>query len=288
MGAARSLGLFAALFLVAGARAANSSDAEVSFDTNLKSESEFKKSIDEIDGSLDKVNGLVRKKSLVVHRLRLRTTGPQYLWEDENAAAAPRQALLKYSELELKSLLRQIEILGQKKEELLGDLELFRLRDEEQQAQPLTVVVKRKPTGKVENFSCAKMFAEPQQDKLRVKDPFGIHKDKETGLSWRNPGWWISDIKEQVRACASGTVAFSGNITGRGHVLLLDHGNGVMTMYANMNNDNSSNLTKGDRVVAGAPLGTVQDKLFFEIRKQGEATDPKLSLGASMLSHFQF
>lgn len=57
-----------------------------------------------------------------------------------------------------------------------------------------------------------------------------------------------------VRAPAAGTVIEQGNYFFTGHTVFLDHGQGLITMYAHLN---SITVEKGQRVAQGDQLGTV-------------------------------
>lgn len=81
-----------------------------------------------------------------------------------------------------------------------------------------------------------------------------------------------------IYAIQRGSVVFSGRQRGYGNVIILEHDNYVMTVYAH----NESNLVRlGDNVDKGQPIGTVGNSgtssgshLHFEYRVQGKAIDP--------------
>lgn len=82
----------------------------------------------------------------------------------------------------------------------------------------------------------------------------------------------------QVRAIHGGRVVFADWLRGSGLLVILDHGNGYLSLYGH----NQSLLKDaGDIVKAGEPIATVgnsggQDTpaLYFAIRQQGHPTDP--------------
>ncbi len=89
-----------------------------------------------------------------------------------------------------------------------------------------------------------------------------------------------SPIGRQVRTIHNGTILFSDWLKGYGLLTVIDHGNGYMSLYAH-----NQTLLKsvGDRVETGEPIALVgqsggQDQagLYFEIRHQGKAVNPKL------------
>jgi septal ring factor EnvC (AmiA/AmiB activator) len=87
-------------------------------------------------------------------------------------------------------------------------------------------------------------------------------------------------IGRQVQTIHNGTILFSDWLKGYGLLIVIDHGNGYMSLYAH-----NQTLLKsvGDRVETGEPIALVgqsggQDQagLYFEIRHQGKAVNPEL------------
>jgi len=97
------------------------------------------------------------------------------------------------------------------------------------------------------------------------------------GPPWK--GLFIrSQSGQEVRAVASGRVVFSDWLRGFGNLLIIDHGQGYLTIYGN----NESVLKEvgelvrtGDAVATvGASGGNQESGLYFEIRHKGKAFDP--------------
>ena len=113
--------------------------------------------------------------------------------------------------------------------------------------------------------------------KGRILHRFGTRK--QGYLKWK--GVLISaPISQQVQTIHNGTVLFSDWLKGYGLLTVIDHGNGYMSLYAH-----NQTLLKavGDRVETGEPIaligqsgGLEQSGLYFEIRHQGKALNPKL------------
>ncbi|EKA5636550.1 peptidoglycan DD-metalloendopeptidase family protein [Vibrio navarrensis] len=84
---------------------------------------------------------------------------------------------------------------------------------------------------------------------------------------------------QQVKAVYPGTVVFAEYLRGYGLVVLLDHGKGDMTLYGY----NQALLKKeGDKVTAGEVIALAGDtggqnrpSLYFEIRRNSEAQNPR-------------
>ncbi|MBU2924914.1 peptidoglycan DD-metalloendopeptidase family protein [Colwellia sp. C2M11] len=113
--------------------------------------------------------------------------------------------------------------------------------------------------------------------KGRLLRSFG--SKKQGYLKWKGVLLGAS-IGSQVQAIYNGTVIFSDWLKGYGLLTVIDHGNGYMSLYAH-----NQTLLKsvGDRVETGEPIALVgqsggQDRpgLYFEIRHQGKAVNPKL------------
>lgn len=113
--------------------------------------------------------------------------------------------------------------------------------------------------------------------KGKVLRSFG--SKKQGHLKWKGVLLGAS-IGKQVQTVHNGTVIFSDWLKGYGLLTVIDHGNGYMSLYAH-----NQTLLKsvGDRVETGEPIALVgqsggQDQagLYFEIRHQGQAVNPRL------------
>ena len=87
---------------------------------------------------------------------------------------------------------------------------------------------------------------------------------------------------EPVHAVRDGQVAYADWYKGYGKLMILDHGNGFYTLYGNLSR---LDLNRGAQAVGGQVIGLAGDtgslkgsKLYFEIRRNGEAQDPLLWL----------
>ncbi|NIR58016.1 MAG: peptidoglycan DD-metalloendopeptidase family protein [Gammaproteobacteria bacterium] len=82
----------------------------------------------------------------------------------------------------------------------------------------------------------------------------------------------------EVRAVARGRVAFADWLRGFGLLIIVDHGDGFMSLYGH---NQSLYKETGNWVEGGQPIATVgasggrdRSGLYFEIRRQGEPVDP--------------
>jgi septal ring factor EnvC (AmiA/AmiB activator) len=109
--------------------------------------------------------------------------------------------------------------------------------------------------------------------------PYGRYKDKEFNEMVDNSGIQIGARQgTPFRAVAAGRVRFADWFKGYGKLVILDHGEGYYSLYAQAD---ELDVSVGEKVAAGQILGTVGDtgslvgtSLYFEIRKNGVPQDP--------------
>ncbi len=97
------------------------------------------------------------------------------------------------------------------------------------------------------------------------------------GLTWR--GLFIAARSgEQVRAIAPGRVVFADWLRGFGNLLILDHGDGYMSLYGyneTLYKQVGQSIAGGEVVAAvGNSGGSADSGLYFEMRHQGRPFDP--------------
>jgi murein hydrolase activator len=109
-----------------------------------------------------------------------------------------------------------------------------------------------------------------------LRNRFGSPRE-DSGLAWK--GLFIAAPNGQdVKAIAAGRVVFADWLRGFGNLLIIDHGDSYMSLYAN-----NETLFKqvGDAVRGGESVAQVGDSggsaksgLYFELRYRGKALDP--------------
>ncbi|TYT26686.1 peptidoglycan DD-metalloendopeptidase family protein [Luteimonas viscosa] len=81
-----------------------------------------------------------------------------------------------------------------------------------------------------------------------------------------------------VRAVADGTVVFAEWMTGYGMILIVDHGNGAMSLYAHCETllkEPGTTVKRGDAVATvGNSGGQGRPALYFELRRNGQPVNP--------------
>ena len=81
-----------------------------------------------------------------------------------------------------------------------------------------------------------------------------------------------------VKAVADGTVVFSDWMNGYGQILIIDHGNGYMSLYAHneaLLRDAGTQVKRGDTVASvGSSGSSGATALYFELRRNGDPVNP--------------
>jgi septal ring factor EnvC (AmiA/AmiB activator) len=117
----------------------------------------------------------------------------------------------------------------------------------------------------------------------RVLTRFGMQRHPEFGTMIYRRGIDITVRSgEDVHAVRSGQVAYADWYKGYGRLVIVDHGDGMYTMYGHLS---QLAVVGGDQVKQGQVIGQAGDtgslkgpRLYFEIRRNGVAEDPLLWL----------
>jgi len=198
-----------------------------------------------------------------------------------------RAVEIKKAELETRKR-RKAEILGS----VRGEKSLYEqaLRELEESSVSLWAMIKKAEREKKVVTAAAvprRPAATTVPEKSRLPWPvegqvltrFGIQRHPQFGTTVFRRGIEIeAHDGESVRAVSDGQVAYADWYKGYGELVILEHGNGLYTLYGNLSR---LELKKGDWVTRGKVIGLAGDtgslkgsKLYFEIRKNGEAQDP--------------
>lgn len=106
----------------------------------------------------------------------------------------------------------------------------------------------------------------PIRDGGRVSSAFGYRKDPFTGAAKFHNGIDIAAAEgTRVYPAKGGEVIFSGHQPGYGNIVVVDHGNGLVTKYAH---------NRVNRVAEGDRVGT--DTVLAEVGSTGRSTGPHL------------
>lgn len=113
----------------------------------------------------------------------------------------------------------------------------------------------------------------------RRSSGFGLRVHPVTGVTRLHAGLDIAaPTGEPIRAAAAGRVSFVGGLGGYGTTVMLDHGGGMVTVYAHQS---ATAVSTGKVVAAGDVIGSIGatgvatgPHLHFEVRVDGTASDP--------------
>ena len=90
------------------------------------------------------------------------------------------------------------------------------------------------------------------------------------------PWLMLDGDSRAVCAAAAGTVTAVSKLSDGRYGLLVDHGQGLESVYANLT---EASVQMGDAVSRAQVLGACEGGLYFELRQDGESVDPTERLG---------
>jgi septal ring factor EnvC (AmiA/AmiB activator) len=197
-------------------------------------------------------------------------------------------ASLAESRAQLDETLERLQQQRENRSELIASLDArigddeARLRELEENREDLVLLLERleNALADIPTDLGARMGVAQQKGRLPmpadgpVQHAFG--QRRAGTLHWQ--GWLIGlEPGSDVRTVAYGRVAFADWLRGYGLMLIIDHGDGFLSLYGN----NESLLAEvGDWVEPGERIGVVgtnpgtSQGLYFELRKDGKAVDP--------------
>ncbi len=155
------------------------------------------------------------------------------------------------------------------------------LEKAEQDLKKLIASLPKQEKGNVDFFKTKLIF--PVEGKIVGK--FGFKKDPKYGTITKNNGIDIAaSFGENVKVVADGKVVFADNFLGYGKMVIVDHGNGFISLYAHLSTisvEVGNNLRQGDIVGLVGDTGSLDEpQLHFEIRRNGQPVDPMHYLGS--------
>lgn len=224
-------------------------------------------SINELKQVLDTLDSMQAKINIELTALDEVQTKQQGLLDDLTQQREERQGLID-------DLASQIDT----NESRLDELQANR-RDLEALLERLSDALADIPADLGQRLGPAELKGKlPMPLNGRVKHAYG--QPRSAGLRWL--GWLIAaNSGSEVRAIAYGRVAYADWLRGYGLLMIIDHGDGFLSLYAN---NESLLFDVGDWVEPGSIISTVGSStlnvngLYFEIRKDGKALDPAIWL----------
>ncbi|HYJ19385.1 MAG TPA: peptidoglycan DD-metalloendopeptidase family protein [Burkholderiales bacterium] len=227
---------------------------------------------------LDKLTGETRRKSTELRALQDEESQQKQKLEKEKAE---RQRVYAEVSSDIEKSRQQLSTLKKDEERLTALME--RLAKE----AAARANAKKKPGKRLTNKALPDAetgAGEFRQLKGRLRLPvigeltnrFGSQR-QDSGLSWK--GLFISaKTGREVKAIASGKIVYADWLRGFGNLLILDHGDGYMSLYGNNESllkQAGEDAKAGDTIASvGASGGNPESGLYFELRYQGKPFDP--------------
>ncbi|RFF26833.1 MULTISPECIES: murein hydrolase activator EnvC [unclassified Wenzhouxiangella] len=227
---------------------------------------------------------LSRNRLAAIEELRESVTELEQIRSDLSAEADRLAQLLS----ERKQSTRRLESAMEEREEALGaiDQRLARHRDQladlERDAAELSRLLERlsdvladvPPEVDIPPFP--ELRGELDMPVAgRVLEAFGDQRSEE--LQWS--GWLIeAETGDEVKSIAHGRVAYAEWLRGYGLLMIIDHGDEFMSLYAHneaLMLDVGDWVAPGDVIaLAGRSGGVDEPAVYFELRKAGRPVDP--------------
>ena len=229
--------------------------------------------------SLDKLTGETRRKSAELHALQSEETLQMRRLEKEKAER--HQVYVKVSD-DIEKSRKQLSTLKRDEERLSQLIERLAREAARNSKKGGKKTGKRVTNQALPSAETGSGAFRDLKGKLRLPvigeltNRFGGPR-QDSGLSWK--GLFISaKTGREVKAVAEGKVVYADWLRGFGNLLILDHGDGYMSLYGN----NESLLKQvgedakaGDTIAAAGNSGGNPDSgLYFELRFQGKPFDP--------------
>jgi murein hydrolase activator len=226
---------------------------------------------------LEKMTGETRRKSAELHALQAEETVQMRRLEKEKAER--QQIYAKVSD-DIDNSRKQLSTLKRDEERLSQLIE--RLAKEAAARKKTRTPGKHITNHALPNADTGSGAFRQLRGKLRLPvigeltNRFGGQR-QDSGLSWK--GLFISSKPgRDVKAVASGRVVYADWLRGFGNLLILDHGDGYMSLYGNNESllkQVGQEIRSGDTIAAtGNSGGNPDSGLYFELRFQGKPFDP--------------
>ena len=253
----------------------------------FNTEADITAQIAKVDAQISSNTSSLKEKAKLFHGAKNGASPPQFVWSNsESLAEEQRKKRQIWLHVGLRENIRILENLRQRREDLNYELEWLRIRLAQQIEFSNAQTPKPSTSAKQRSFQCAQGWLKPLDTAIHIQQDFGKTKDSDTGLEWNSQGWWLTQLDGSVRTCAPGTVVYTGKVPGRSRVVLVDHGEGILTLYANLSEEAASHLDRGSVLPAGTSLGNSLERFYFEVRIGGSAVDPRQVIAADSMAKF--
>lgn len=220
------------------------------------------------------IKDISRQKELIVQKKNKLVAQRSSLVSTRNAIERRKREI----EIQLasrSSVLRQLNIQEQNYKSQIEDLT--------NESQQLTSIIKKLQEEAARSNNAVKFtggkLAWPVPGMYNITDPFGLRFHPILKVNRMHTGIDIAtSYGSTVVAAASGKVIYAGWFGGYGNAVIIDHGNGISTLYGH----NASLLVKeGDMVTKGQAIAksgstglSTGPHMHFEVRKDGVPVNP--------------
>ena len=241
----------------------------------LKEIKEIQASLDEEKVSLQKeMDKLSEEKEQIKSKQQEQVDAQKEFLDEKNKYEAEMQEL----ETLEKSKQEAVNSLSQQEKEIqdkIGDLNSYNQGLQEQINKVFDNINNKGNTNK--DISNGEGFLTPAGGGISSK--YGPRVHPITGVSGFHTGVdFAASNNSSILASKSGTVAFAGVQSGYGNVVIIDHGNGVQTLYAHCSSilvSNGQTVSRGQTIAkVGSTGNSTGPHLHFEVRVNGQHTDP--------------
>lgn len=228
---------------------------------------------------------IVRRDRELMHQYRTQLSLQQTALERLNTLRRDERQLLERREQERAVLVEAAEVKSGLLQRVRRDRSALavQLSELQQRAGELAALIKKLESARSAGYSPGNREFSAQKGRLpwpaegRIRIGFGTSRHPELGTLFQSQGLELQVVPEQpVAAVWAGKVVFAERFKGYGQLLILEHGGGYYSLYAQL-----ARLQHrvDDVVVQGEPLalpgGEHNDRLYFEIRKGGVPLDPR-------------
>lgn len=222
-----------------------------------------------------RMRALMTQKSNMRNKLKTETAETRQKIKQLAEQAKDIKELLDKLEREKAAREKMEKIRREKERKEREELEAYRRERENQETSDTNGLIKSKPEFIKET---GKSFAKARGKLSKpARGPIAVAYGEETSKGVTSKGISIKTRPQaQVISPYDGSVIFAGPFRGYGKLIIIEHGEGYMSLLAGMEN---IDCEVGQMLLAGEPIGQMPDhdgsNLYVELRKNNKPVDPQ-------------